>query len=101
MQSYNSAVFLRWLNSFRRELRLLVTGSLLLAIMAMAQGVFGVPIPKSAYMLVVGFFFLWASFNVWKVTTDSSNKEINRLQKEIEEIRHATATRESDVVAKQ
>jgi hypothetical protein len=58
-------VFFRWLDAVRKEFATLVTGSLLLALMGLAQGVWQVPIPRWSYLAVTGCFLTWAFYRTW------------------------------------
>lgn len=61
-----SSVFFSWLNAVRKEFGTLMTGSLLLVLMGLAQGVWQVPIPRWCYLAIGGCFLTWAFYRTWR-----------------------------------
>src|SRR6266436_8781858 len=69
--------FGRWIDSVRKEVKALVTGSLLLSMMGMVNVVFHVHIPGWCYAVVIIFFLGLAFFRAW-LKTDTELRRLNK-----------------------
>jgi hypothetical protein len=58
-------LFLHWLNEVRKELRALITGSLLLGALGLYQSITARKVPWFVYAGITIFFLMWAFFGVW------------------------------------
>lgn len=58
-------LFLQWLNEVRKQLRILITGSLLIGLLGIYQGISNRPVPPWMYAVSAAFFLAWAVFAAW------------------------------------
>jgi hypothetical protein len=76
-------VFLHFLDEVRKELKALITGSLLLAGLGIAQSIYGVPVPSWVYVSTVVAFSGWAFFGAWSKQYKKSlalESELSRIK---------------------
>jgi hypothetical protein len=86
--------FFRWLNGVRKEFKTLMTGSLLLVAMGLAQGVWQVPIPRWCYVAVTACFLTWAFFRTWlkeHVALEDAQNTIAVREEELRSLRNPFA----------
>ena len=67
-----------------------MTGSLLLTLMGLAQGLWQVPIPRWCYVAVTGCFLTWAFYRTWLKERSALESASLSKQTEIEALRVAT-----------
>jgi hypothetical protein len=73
-------MFIQWLNAVRKEFKTLMTGSLLLTVMGLAQRLWQVPIPRWCYSVVVVAFLTWAFYQAWLKERHIRQENINALE---------------------
>lgn len=88
-------MFFRWLDTVRREFRTLLTGSLVLLAMGLAQGVWQVPIPRLCYLAVIGSFLTWAFYRTWQKERSAFEAVTSAKTTEVE----ALGNRKDDEIA--
>lgn len=84
-------MFIQWLNAVRKEFKTLMTGSLLLTVMGLAQGLWQVPIPRWCYSVVVIAFLTWAFYQAWLKERHIRQENINALEHRLQ-VAEAAAT---------
>lgn len=79
-------LLLRWVNEVRKELRALITGSLLLGALGLYQAITSRPVPWWVYIIVTLLFLGWAFFGAWARQfneTETALQKVRDVEKKI------------------
>ena len=80
-------LFLNWFNETRKELKALVTGSLLLGILGLYQGMTGKTVAGWLYATVFVFFLGWTFFGSWSKQYKRAHEAESKIIAERERLR--------------